>query len=67
MFNSLLVVKSREVKRIMILNDQSTSHTLLKTHKETQPQNHLSSQASCPHVYDGDFDYENKEINSNYV
>jgi hypothetical protein len=42
---------------IMMLNDQSTS----------QSQDHLSSQDSYPHVYDGNFDYANEEINSNYV
>jgi hypothetical protein len=48
---------------IMMLNDQSTSHTLLKPHT----QNHLSSQASYLHAYNGNFDYANEEINANYV
>jgi hypothetical protein len=52
---------------IMMLNDQSTSHTLFKPHKETQPPDHLSSQASYSHVYDENFGYANEEINSNYV
>ena len=46
-----------------MLNDQSTSHTLLKPHT----QNHLSSQASYSHAYNGNFDYTNEEINDNYV
>ena len=45
---------------IMILNDQSTSHTLLKPHIETKPINHLSSRAFYPHACDGNFDYENE-------
>jgi hypothetical protein len=48
---------------IMMLSDQSTSHTLLKPHT----QNHLSSQASPLHAYNGNFDYVNEEINANYV
>jgi hypothetical protein len=56
---------------IMMLNDQSTSHipniTLLKPYEKAQSQDHLSSQASYLHVYDGNFDYENEEINSDYV
>jgi hypothetical protein len=65
--NSLFVVKSLDVKRIMMLHDQSTSHipniTPLKPHEKTQPQNHLSFQASYPHAYDGEFDYAVEEVN----
>jgi hypothetical protein len=56
---------------IMMLNDQPTSHitniTLLKPYGKAQSQDHLSSQASYPHVYDGNFDYANEEINYDYV
>jgi hypothetical protein len=48
---------------IMMFNDQSTSHTLLEPHT----QNHLSSQASYPHAYNGNFDYANEENNAIYV
>jgi hypothetical protein len=56
---------------IMILSDQSSSHipniTLLKPHKKTQPQDHISFRASYLHAYDGEFEYAIEEINSDYV
>jgi hypothetical protein len=56
---------------IMMLNDQSTSHIpniiLLKPHKKTQPQDHLSFQASYLHLYDGEIDYAVEDINYEYV
>jgi hypothetical protein len=64
--NQILVVEilnDEDHDYIMMLNDQSTSHTLLKPHT----QNHLSSQASYPYAYNGNFDYANEEIYANYV
>jgi hypothetical protein len=54
---------------IMMLNDQPTFHipniTLLKPHRKTQPQDHLSFQASHPHTYDGEVDCAKEDIDFN--